>query len=219
MFVDTMPLPIDLMREIFMYDGTYKEMYGDVVKEAFDGERVRALKTFLTRQLHFPATGMFDGWLSMKSFSHGGQSYHEVTYPDSKTMMFHVMSIEEKGMLDDLSDPTSPKVLANMFHKLSDNVLLGFLNCEVNRFLRIKNGIKDKTMFNKVIMSMLSPKDYEDLVYHLQVHGTYEEEVHEHMFGSLVQDKFGKIYDEEQSVDYDYVAHDGKMYMVMWYAI
>lgn len=209
-------VPLEMMREIFAYDGTYKEIYTDVIKNAFDGEYVRALKTFLMRQLHFPTTDLFDGWLSMKKsvVKDGRQSFYEVAYPGSKTVTFHVMSIEEKGKLDDVSDPSSPKILANMLHKLSDDVLLAFATCPIDKFQRIKNSIKDKTMFNKVMMTMLSDKDYEDLVYHMQVHGIYEEEIHEHIFGNWG----GVIYDEEQSVNYDYVAHDGKMYMVMWYA-
>lgn len=212
------PIPNDLVLEIFTFDGTYKEIYGGIIKEAFDGEYVRALKTFLTRNLHFPTTALFDGWLSMQSLSYRNEPYYEVAYPDAK-LLCKIISIDDKAKLDDLSDPTSPRILANMLHTLPDNLLLAFLEnrCTPHKFMRIKQGVKDKDMFNKIIMTMLPPKDYEDLVYHLQVHGTYEEAVHGYMFRDVLHDKFGADYDDDQSVEYDYVAHESKMYMVMWY--
>lgn len=205
----------DLLREIFSYDDTYKTMYSSVIRGAFDDEDRRALKTFLGEYVQFPMT-IFDEWLSIRSFHHNRETYYHVEYPDTR-MIFHVTSMERKKTFDNPTDPTSPMIATNMLYKLPVDFLRGFVNCTANILERMKRSLTNTMEFNTMVTCMLHAKDYEDLLYHLQVHGKYEEEIHHYLFERMVQDKYGMEYDHTQAFNYDYTEYGEEQYMIMWY--
>lgn len=206
----------DLLREIFSFDDTYRKTYTSIVSKAFDGEECRALKEFMVGHIDFPML-VFDEWLSMKTIAYGQEQYYEVLFP-STTILFHVMSLDRKDKFDDLEDPESPRIVQNMLHKLPTTFLQGFVHQTIQTLERLKRGIKNAMEFNSLVACMLKSKDYEDLLYHLQVHGKYEEEIHDYIFRNVVQHRTGICtYDEDQAMNYNYVDYLDKKYMVMWY--
>lgn len=207
----------DIFREIISYDDTYKQLYKNIVKDAFNGEEVKALKKFLQGHIHFPLLD-FGEWLSIKAFDYEGEKYYEIQYPTS-TMVFHVMSLDRKKLFDNLEAENSPKIVENMLYKVPIQILQGFVTCTYDVLLRIKQAFTNPQAFNKVAKNLLKAKDYEDLVYHLQVHGLYEREMHDFLFQEMIGNRYHRDYDEEEQGDnYNYVTHDNeKMYMIMWY--
>ena len=198
----------DILRQIYAYDGTYKEMYKRIVADAFDAVETRALKTYLHGHIHFPMMDMGE-WLSMQSFVEGREKYHVVSYPTA-TMIFHVMSLDRKKRFDDPSDPESPMLVKNILHTLPTRVM----NPTMRALDEMRRFITHTTMCDTLT---LHPKVYEHIVYHLKLQGRYEEEIHRYLFYDLAWSYTGMMYDDEQANSYNYVHYQGKQYMISWY--
>lgn len=213
----------DVISDIFSYDNSYRLKYGKILKDTFDNDNIRALKWFMenddTEDEDSDFIGMmFSDWISIKSFTYENEEYYEVQYPTSK-VLFHVMKVERKAKLEDLTDPTSPKIVKNILWKIPLAFLRAFVNCKLRTLRKMKREITNIDEYNERISCMLHVKDYEDLVYHLQIHGDYDEELHEYLFKELVRDRIGhKMYaNDVQTSNYCYMTHQDTQYMIMWY--
>lgn len=125
-------LPIELVREVFTYDDTYKDTYQRIVKDAFDGERVRALKTLLDSRVYFPMVTPTQ-WITMTALMDNGHKYYQVHYPGFK-FLFHVASLDDEPKQDNWNEPGSPNVYEKRFCDIVEKQMGPYENNKTNLY-------------------------------------------------------------------------------------
>ena len=191
-------------------------MYVKIVKETFDHDLIRALKSYMDDLENEHPMTPFSDWISMKPFTYRKEKYYEVKYPTS-TVLFHILTMEDYVEL--LYSTTDPKVVKNMLWKLPVECLGQFLDCNIKTLAKMKNAITNIEEYNEMVSWMLHFKGYEELVSHLEVERDLEEDVHEYFFKELARDRIGhKMYaGDEQRSNCWYMTHKNEEYIIMWY--
>lgn len=204
----------DIVRHIYTYDNTYKDMYKTIVMQKFENEECRALKTFLQGHIGFPMM-MFDEWLSIRVFHFERETYYHVEYPTTR-MLFHVTHMERlRRALP--TPPDDDTVTKNTYDALPFGFLRRFMDSTLYFFERVTQTLANAMEFQTVGTCMFHAQEYQDLLHILEAHGKYEEHIHEYLFRRLVWIKSERLYDDDQSINYDYCNYADNRYLFMWY--
>lgn len=211
----------EIVRQIFEYDCTYKEVFNKVL-DTLVTPSMKALQYFLRQSTlsEFTDERAFEGMREFELESMGiDNNFIEMRHSGKIKTAYFVMTWDDKSKLDDPFEPASTLVVKHFLHTLPVSTIALFIDNMEEDMIRSKlqeeGGTMNEEDRNAMIYEMLGPDGYTKLILHLIKTAIYNKLLHRYIFETLFR-SLDDIYFIEDSDNYHYFRYNCKFYMVLW---